>query len=198
VRVGVVAGDLLTPSGRRGTVMIDAIIVIATLLVTLGGFALLAIRSLANDTLKNADISGEREREPDRVCSSAREFDQDCTGEDAINDDVDEQGSDSFTVFSVAQAFDRDCAIIWSTQLSALRLLDRAGRKGLAVKLMYPFYARAVRRYPELYDGSTFGSWLEFLERERLLKRSGLQVFITADGHEFLEYGLASESIPAA
>lgn len=178
--------------------MIDTIIVIAILVGALGGIALLAIRSAAGDTLEHADIA-ERRREPDTNALETYRI----TGEPRLTKSVDDQGvedqeRDPFTVFCIAQAFDRDCAIIWSTQISALRLLDNAGTKGVAVKQMFPFYARAVRRYPELYDGSTFGSWLGFLEREQLLKRSGLQVFITNDGHQFLEYGLAPECMPAA
>ena len=176
--------------------MIDTIIVISVFFGVLAGVAFLAIRSQGNDTLKNDVVEQDRKAIP---IVSARAFDQGCeiTGNDALEDDVEEQ-SDTFTAFSVAQAFDRDCAIIWSTQVSALQLIDNAGKEGVPVKQLYPFYTRGVRGYPELYEGSNFGSWLEFLEREKLVTRIGLQVLMTRDGHKFLQYRLTPDSIPAA
>ena len=176
--------------------MIDTIIVITVLIGALVGVALLAVRSLGNGTLKNDVVEQDRKAIP---IVSARAFDQcyEVVGNDTLDHDVEDQ-RDSFAAFSVAQAFDRDCAIIWSTQVSALQLIDNAGRKGVPVKRLYPFYMRGVRRYPELYEGSSFGNWLEFLEREKLVTRSGLQVLITRDGHKFLQYRLTPESVPAA
>ena len=176
--------------------MIDTIIVIIVLFGVLVGVAFLAIRSQGNDAAKNDVVEQDRKVLP---IVSARAFDRECeiVGNDALDDDTEEQ-RDTFMAFSIAQAFDRDCAIIWSTQVPALRLIDNAGKKGVPVKQLYPFYMRGVRRYPELYEGSSFGSWLEFLERERLVIRSGLQILITRDGHKFLQYRLTPESIPAA
>ena len=176
--------------------MIDTIIVITVGFSALAGVAFLAIRSQGNDTIKNDVVEQDRSVLP---IGSAGAFEQGCEiiGNDALDDDAEEQ-RETFTAFSVAQAFDRDCAIIWSTQISALQLLDNAGKRGVPVKQLYPLYARGVRRYPELYDGSNFGSWLEFLEREKLVTRIGLQVLITRDGHKFLQYRLAPESIAAA
>ena len=176
--------------------MIDTIIVITVLFGVLVGVAFLAIRSQGNDTTNNDVVEQDRKVLP---IVSARVFERGCevVGNDALDDDIEEQ-RDTFIAFSVAQAFDRDCAIIWSTQVPALQLIDNAGKKGVPVKQLYPFYTRGLRRYPELYEGSSFGSWLEFLERERLVIRSGLQILITRDGHKFLRYRLAPESIPAA
>ncbi len=176
--------------------VIDTIIVVIVLFGVLAGIAFLAIRSQGNDTTKNDVVEQDRKVLP---IVPARAFDRVCRvgGNDPLDDAIEEQ-RDTFTAFSVAQAFDRDCAIIWSTQVSALQLVDNAGKKGVPVKQLYPFYTRGVRRYPELYEGSSFGSWLEFLEREKLATRSGLQVFITEDGHKFLQYRLTPESVAAA
>jgi hypothetical protein len=192
-----VAGLLTNVRSEGGGTVIDTIIVITALFGVLVGVAFLAIRSQGNDTIKNDVVEQDRKALP--FVSVARAFDRECeiVGNDAFDDDVEEQ-RDTFTAFSVAQAFDRDCAIIWSTQVPALELVDNAGRNGVPVKQLYPFYTRGVRRYPELYEGSSFGSWLEFLEREKLVTRSGLQVLITRDGHKFLQYRLVPESIPAA
>ncbi len=174
----------------------DIIIVITVLIGAVVGVALFAIRSLGNGIVRNDVVE---QGTKDFPIVSAGAFDQgyEIIGNDALDHDVEDQ-RDSFAAFSVAQAFDRDYAIIWNTQVSALQLIDKAEKKGVPVKRLYPFYTRGVRRYPELYEGSNFGSWLEFLEREELITRSGLQVLITRDGHTFLQYRLTPESIAAA
>jgi hypothetical protein len=110
---------------------------------------------------------------------------------------VEPGNSEPLAVFSVAQAFDPDYAIIWDTQFPALQLIDNAGVKGIRTQQLYLFYLRSARRYPELYDGSNFGSWLEFLEREQLVRKKATRVFITAEGHEFLAYRVAPETVLA-
>lgn len=101
-----------------------------------------------------------------------------------------------FSVFSVLQAFDPDQAIIWDTQFPALQLIDEAS-EGLRVGRLRLFYTRSARSYPELYDGSTFKSWLAFLEREKLISRMGRRLFITVEGHELLSYRIVSPVISA-
>jgi hypothetical protein len=96
--------------------------------------------------------------------------------------------SDPLTIFPAAQAFDANYAILWQTQVPALQFVDAAGLKGVHVRQLYRFYSCSTRLYPELFDNSTFGSWLQFLERERLINRIGTRVLITAEGHHFLEF----------
>ncbi len=105
--------------------------------------------------------------------------------------------SEPFAVFCIRQAFDSDCAVIWDTQVPALELIDRTGIRGLPVRQLRPVYARSARSYPELYDGSTFGSWLEFLESEQLINRSNGHLFITAEGQQFLAYRLVPKEVLA-
>lgn len=95
--------------------------------------------------------------------------------------------ADPLKVLSVAQ-FDADCAILWDTQFPALHLVDAAGDAGLPARQLYPFYSSSVRLYPELFDNSTFRGWLQFLEQERLIKRIGKRVYMTGQGHEFLDF----------
>jgi hypothetical protein len=87
---------------------------------------------------------------------------------DRLDRGFDPRQGEPFAVFSVAQAFDPDYAIIWDTQLPALQLIKRAGAKGMRAQQLHPFYVQSARCYPELYDGTSFGSWLDFLEREQL------------------------------
>jgi hypothetical protein len=95
---------------------------------------------------------------------------------------------DPWKVFSVAQAFDPDYAILWETQVPALELIDAAGLDGVHARQLYGFYRSSARLYPELFDNSTFRSWLQFLEQERLITRVGKRVFITAEGHAFFAF----------
>ena len=96
--------------------------------------------------------------------------------------------ADPLKVLSVAQACDADCAILWDTQFPALHLIDAAGDAGIPVRQLYPLYSSSARLYPELFDNSTFRGWLQFLERERLIKRAGKQIYITVQGHELIGF----------
>ncbi len=108
------------------------------------------------------------------------------------------QGDEPFGVFSVALAFDPDYAIIWDTQVPVLQLIDRAAGRGIRAQQLRAFYSQSARRYPELYDGSSFGGWLEFLKNEQLIATIGMRVFITAEGHDFLAYRVVPETVLAA
>jgi len=102
-----------------------------------------------------------------------------------------------FAVFSVAQAFDPDQAMIWETQAPALQCVATAGSKGISLLQMDCYYACSAQRYPEIYDGSSFRSWLLFLEQEQLIRLIGQRVFITAQGREFLAYRVVTEAMTA-
>ena len=96
--------------------------------------------------------------------------------------------ADPLKVLSVGQTFDADRAILWDTQFPALHLVDAAGDAGLPARQLYRFYSSSARLYPELFDNSTFRGWLQFLERERLVKRIGKRVYMTPQGHKFLDF----------
>jgi len=102
-----------------------------------------------------------------------------------------------FSVLCIEQAFDPDQAIIWDTQVPALRMMASAGKKGLPIRALYPLYLRSRRRYPELYDGSSFESWLEFLQHTKLVNISIGMVWLTSEGWEFLRYGVTAAAFVA-
>ncbi|HET8666343.1 MAG TPA: hypothetical protein VFM10_00085 [Terriglobales bacterium] len=93
-----------------------------------------------------------------------------------------------FRVLSVCDAFESEYAILWETQVPALRLIASEGAKGVAIQRLHAFYERSSRRYPELYDGSSFQQWLGFLEQSELITATEHRVAITREGLEFLKY----------
>jgi len=102
-----------------------------------------------------------------------------------------------FSVLSIGQAFDPDQAVIWDTQVPALRLIASAGREGLAVEALYHLYTRSSRQYPELYEGSSFESWLEFLEYTGLISEHLGTASLTPEGHQFLQCCATAEALVA-
>ncbi len=95
-----------------------------------------------------------------------------------------------FSVLSIALAFDPDHAIIWETQIPALQLIASSGRDGILVRELASLYHQNARRYPELYEGSSFGNWLEFLRTSGLVKLGIAKVSLTFEGERFLRYRL--------
>lgn len=91
-----------------------------------------------------------------------------------------------FTALPVVRMFDAEWSLLWATQLQALQLISAAGADGVNDRSLEPLYRQSARRYPELYDGSTFEGWLEFLERANLALHRGGTVNITHAGREFL------------
>lgn len=89
---------------------------------------------------------------------------------------------------SFEQAFDESYVLIWETQAPALRMIGSAGEAGVPVKGLKPWFRRAARNYPALYDGFSFEDWLCFLYRAQLVQLSGNRVRLTAEGLGFLDY----------
>jgi hypothetical protein len=102
----------------------------------------------------------------------------------------------SFTVISIAQAFEEDSAILWETQIPALRQIAIGGRKGVSVAKMRRFFAGTCRQYPELYEGVRFEQWIRFLEDAELIMLStDDRLAITPQGIQFLKYRLVPRPI---
>jgi hypothetical protein len=93
-----------------------------------------------------------------------------------------------FRVLSVCDAFEPEYAVLWETQAPALRFVAAAGAKGVSRPNLYAFYRRTAGRYPELYEGSSFKQWLEFLEASELIYDRAGRVGITPQGSEFLRF----------
>lgn len=102
-----------------------------------------------------------------------------------------------FSALSVADAFDPDHALIWDTQIPALQQIAATGGKGIPLERLYLQYAQSARVYPELYDGSSFGHWIEFLEEAQLIILLRYRVFLTLEGHEFVKNWVSTEAASA-
>ena len=103
-----------------------------------------------------------------------------------------------FTVISIAQAFEEDSAILWDTQVPALRQIAIGGTRGVSVAKMRRFFAGTSRQYPELYEGVRFEQWVRFLEDAELIMLSmDDRIAITLQGLQFLRYRLVPRTIPA-
>jgi len=94
----------------------------------------------------------------------------------------------AFRVLSVCDAFEPDYAVLWETQVPVLRRIAAAGGKGVARNQMFVLYRRAANCYPELYDGSGFQQWLEFLQEAELVTVRENRIAITPQGVQFLRY----------
>ncbi len=105
-----------------------------------------------------------------------------------------EASRETFSVLSIALAFDPDHALLWETQTPILQLISIAGPQGISVRALHRAYLESARCYPELYEGSSFKRWLEFLERAQLLACiDGQRVLLTSQGREFLHYRITAE-----
>lgn len=92
-----------------------------------------------------------------------------------------------FNVISLLDAFEPATAALWETQITALEHIRDAGADGLDLEALREVYQRQARRFPELYDGSSFAGWVRFLEHADLVLCFGGSVTITAKGREFLD-----------
>ena len=92
-----------------------------------------------------------------------------------------------FTVISLLDAFEPATAALWDTQIAVLEHIRTAGREGLDVEELRLVYQQQARRFPELYDGSSFAGWVRFLEHADLVVCYGASVAISAKGCEFLD-----------
>ncbi len=104
----------------------------------------------------------------------------------------------AFTVICVAQAFEEDSAILWDTQVPALRQIAIGGSRGVSVAKMRRFFAGTSKQYPELYEGIRFEQWIRFLEDAELVMLStDDRIAITPQGVQFLRYRLIPSKIHA-
>jgi len=58
-----------------------------------------------------------------------------------------------------------------------------------------PIYDEAARRFPEIYEGYGFASWLQFLEEMRLISWDGSNVVLTPEGHAFLRFRFVTDAM---
>ena len=96
---------------------------------------------------------------------------------------------------SIPQAFDPVFAVLWEAPVDALKLIDSGGASGIPVSRLRPVVSRAATRFPEFYDGCSFGQWVKCLEDMQLIAWNGQRVSLTAEGRCFLAYRFVSEAL---
>jgi len=87
-----------------------------------------------------------------------------------------------FRLFSIADAFDPERAILWEAQIPAL---ERIG-SGISVPRFFESYSGSLRLYPELFEGTSLTAWLQFLRESALVEVAGSEVRLTEEGRVFL------------
>ena len=95
--------------------------------------------------------------------------------------------SQPFSALSIVHAFDPERFMLWDTQLPLLEQLTAAGAKGCALAQVYSFYLQLSRRFPELYEGSSFEHWLGFLVASELMRLENDRASITPGGRQFAQ-----------
>ena len=95
--------------------------------------------------------------------------------------------SQPFSALSVVHAFDPERSMLWDTQLPLLEQLSSAGAKGCSRAQIYSFYLQLSRRFPELYEGSSFEHWLGFLVASELVQLENDRAAITVGGRQFVQ-----------
>jgi hypothetical protein len=103
-----------------------------------------------------------------------------------------------FCVICVAQAFEEDSAILWETQVPALQSICSGGGRGVTVDRVRRAYNDSSKRYPELYDGTSFEHWLRFLADAELIGITDDRISITPQGRQFLKYRIIPKPAVAA
>ena len=76
--------------------------------------------------------------------------------------------------------------MLWDIQLPLLEQLCSAGPKGSPLAQFYAFYLQLARRFPELYEGSSFEHWLGFLAAAELVRLEPDRGYVTAQGLQFV------------
>jgi hypothetical protein len=87
-------------------------------------------------------------------------------------------------ILTMADAFDPDRQILWLSQVPFLQMIGTHATFGACLRVC----DNCMRRYPELYEGTSAESWLRFLERNHLIEVAGARIRLTADGRELLRF----------
>jgi hypothetical protein len=98
-------------------------------------------------------------------------------------------------LLSISEAFDPIHSILWQGPIVALELIDSGGKSGISAAKLHPIYDEAARRFPEIYEGSGFVSWLQFLEKTQLIAWDGSNVVLTPEGHAFLRFRFVTDAM---
>lgn len=96
---------------------------------------------------------------------------------------------------SISEAFDPIHSILWQAPIAACESIESGGKSGIPVTKLHPIYEEAARRFPEIYEGCSFVSWLQFLEEARLISWDGSNVVLTPEGHAFLKFRFVTDAM---
>lgn len=102
---------------------------------------------------------------------------------------------EAFSAVPISLAFEPDYAVIWDTQVPALNLISHAGAHGVALPRLYRCYLEQSRHYPELYEGSSFRTWVAFLEDAHLIVCDDDRMLLSREGRDFLDYRVSAEPL---
>jgi len=103
-----------------------------------------------------------------------------------------------YVLLSIGEAFDPIYSILWDAPVAALQLVNSAGKAGLPVARLQPIYRNAASSFPEIYDGSNFLQWIQFLEEMSLISWHGDAVVLTPDGQAFLRFRFVTDAMVEA
>lgn len=79
--------------------------------------------------------------------------------------------------------------LIWSQiYRSQVLFLQELNRKQPTLDQAKEFYEAAKARYPETYNSYSFDQWLGWIRNQNLVIQSGMEIFITIPGKDFLMY----------
>ena len=97
-----------------------------------------------------------------------------------------------FPLLQTCNPFDDAGALIWRTQIPALRMVCEHELRGVPCADLNPVYLELARRYPEMYDGYTFHDWGQLLVDLDLIRVKTKQAHITRAGRALLEWLVAA------
>ena len=103
--------------------------------------------------------------------------------------------AEPIALLSIAEAFDPVYSVLWQAPIAALELIDSGGTSGIPAARLRPIYEQAAARFPEIYEGSGFVPWLQFLEETQLISWHGCNVVLTSDGHAFLRFRFVTNAM---
>lgn len=87
---------------------------------------------------------------------------------------------------------DPDRTLVWRTQIPALELMDQFSSQPALRGALRKFYRDSSHHYPELYENTCFGDWLNWLEQAKLIVQHEGEPRLTNRGREFLNHLLGS------
>ncbi len=90
------------------------------------------------------------------------------------------------SLIALGDVFDPDVAPVWITQVSALDLFASRWPQGVHSAEVREIYRVSAKFFPEIFEGSTYESWLQFLEENELVERKAEWVIAKPGCFQFM------------